>query len=131
MHIAVVGTGYVGLVSGAGMADFGMNVICIDKDEEKIKKLQAGEIPFYEPGLKELVDKNVQARRLSFGTELAEAVRRALVVFICVGTPPAPDGSADLTYIREVALSLAAVIDDYKVLVTSRTVPPAPSSGRL
>ena len=123
MHIAVVGTGYVGLVSGAGMADFGMNVICIDKDEEKIKKLQAGEIPFYEPGLKELVDKNVQAGRLSFGTDLAEAVRRALVVFICVGTPPAPDGSADLTYIREVALSLAEVIDDYKVIVTKSTVP--------
>jgi len=123
MHIAVVGTGYVGLVSGAGMADFGMNVICIDKDVEKIRKLQEGEIPFYEPGLKELVQKNVAAGRLSFGTDLAEAVRRALVVFICVGTPPAPDGSADLSYIREVALSLAEVIDDYKVIVTKSTVP--------
>ena len=123
MHIAVVGTGYVGLVSGAGMADFGMNVICIDKDIEKIKKLEKGEIPFYEPGLKELVEKNVRAGRLSFGTDLAEAVRRALVVFICVGTPPAPDGSADLSFIREVALGLAEVIDDYKVIVTKSTVP--------
>ncbi len=123
MHIAVVGTGYVGLVSGAGMADFGMNVICIDKDVEKIRQLQEGKIPFYEPGLKELVQKNVSAGRLSFGTDLAEAVRRALVIFICVGTPPAPDGSADLTYIREVALSLAEVIDDYKVIVTKSTVP--------
>ncbi len=123
MHIAVVGTGYVGLVSGAGMADFGMNVICIDKDVEKIRKLEDGEIPFYEPGLKELVQKNVAAGRLSFGTDLAEAVRRALVVFICVGTPPAPDGSADLSFIREVALSLAEVIDDYKVIVTKSTVP--------
>ncbi len=123
MHIAVVGTGYVGLVSGAGMADFGMNVICIDKDIEKIQKLEKGEIPFYEPGLKELVEKNVRAGRLSFGTDLAEAVRRALVVFICVGTPPAPDGSADLSFIREVALGLAEVIDDYKVIVTKSTVP--------
>ena len=93
MHIAVVGTGYVGLVSGAGLADFGMNVMCIDKDQEKIGMIEAGYIPFYEPGLKELVEKNVRAGRLSFGTDLAEAVRRALVIFICVGTPPAPDGS--------------------------------------
>ncbi len=123
MHIAVVGTGYVGLVSGAGLADFGMNVMCIDKDQEKIGMIEAGYIPFYEPGLKELVEKNVRAGRLSFGTDLAEAVRRALVIFICVGTPPAPDGSADLSYIQEVALGLAQVIDDYKVIVTKSTVP--------
>ncbi len=123
MHIAVVGTGYVGLVSGAGLADFGMNVMCIDKDIEKIERIKAGDIPFYEPGLKELVEKNVRAGRLSFGTDLAEAVRRALVIFICVGTPPAPDGSADLSYIQEVALELAQVIDDYKVIVTKSTVP--------
>ena len=123
MHIAVVGTGYVGLVSGAGMADFGMDVICVDKDQEKIEKLKQGEIPFYEPGLKELVQKNVSAGRLSFGTDLAEAVRRALVIFICVGTPPRPDGSADLSFVKEVALSLAEIIDDYKVIVTKSTVP--------
>ncbi|NPB09918.1 MAG: UDP-glucose/GDP-mannose dehydrogenase family protein, partial [Thermodesulfobacteria bacterium] len=109
MHIAVVGTGYVGLVSGAGMADFGMKVICVDKVEEKIESLKRGEIPFYEPGLKELVQKNVAAGRLSFTTDLAEAVRQALVIFICVGTPPRPDGSADLSFVEEVALSLARV----------------------
>ncbi len=123
MHIAVVGTGYVGLVSGAGMADFGMTVVCVDKDEEKIATLKRGEIPFYEPGLKELVLKNVASGRLSFGTDLAEAVRQALVIFICVGTPPRPDGSADLTFVKEVALSLAEVIDEYKVIVTKSTVP--------
>ncbi len=123
MHIAVVGTGYVGLVSGAGMADFGMKVICVDKVEEKIESLKRGEIPFYEPGLKELVQKNVAAGRLSFTTDLAEAVRQALVIFICVGTPPRPDGSADLSFVEEVALSLARVIDDYKVIVTKSTVP--------
>ncbi len=123
MHIAVIGTGYVGLVSGAGMADFGMNVVCVDKDQEKIAKLKAGEIPFYEPGLKELVQKNVAAGRLSFTTDLAEAVKRALVIFICVGTPPAPDGSADLSAVKEVALTLAKIIDEYKVIVTKSTVP--------
>lgn len=123
MHIAVIGTGYVGLVSGAGMADFGMNVVCVDKDAEKITKLKAGEIPFYEPGLKELVHKNVAAGRLSFTTDLAEAVKRALVIFICVGTPPAPDGSADLSAVKEVALALAEIIDEYKVIVTKSTVP--------
>ncbi len=123
MHIAVIGTGYVGLVSGAGMADFGMNVVCVDKDAEKIAKLKAGEIPFYEPGLKELVQKNVAAGRLSFTTDLAQAVKQALVIFICVGTPPAPDGSADLSAVKEVALSLAEIIDEYKVIVTKSTVP--------
>ncbi|AEH45078.1 nucleotide sugar dehydrogenase [Thermodesulfatator indicus DSM 15286] len=123
MHIAVIGTGYVGLVSGAGMADFGMNVVCVDIDEEKITKLKAGEIPFYEPGLKELVAKNVKAGRLSFTTDLAEAVKRTLVIFICVGTPPAPDGSADLSAVKSVALSLAETIDEYKVIVTKSTVP--------
>ena len=123
MHIAVIGTGYVGLVSGAGMADFGMNVVCVDKDAEKINRLKAGEIPFYEPGLKELVQKNVAAGRLSFTTDLKEAVKQALVIFICVGTPPAPDGSADLSAVKEVALALAEIIDEYKVIVTKSTVP--------
>ncbi len=123
MHIAVIGTGYVGLVSGAGMADFGMKVICVDKDKDKIKQLQKGRIPFYEPGLETLVHRNMEAGRLSFTTDLKKAVRQALVVFICVGTPPAPDGSADLSQIREVALGLAEAIDDYKVVVTKSTVP--------
>lgn len=123
MHIAVIGTGYVGLVSGAGLADFGMMVTCVDKDEEKISKLKRGEIPFYEPGLESLVLKNIRAGRLDFTTDLASAVKKSLVIFICVGTPPLPDGSADLSQIREVALTLAEVIDDYKVIVTKSTVP--------
>ncbi|MBX6423925.1 UDP-glucose/GDP-mannose dehydrogenase family protein [Thermosulfurimonas sp. F29] len=123
MHIAVIGTGYVGLVSGAGMADFGMKVICVDKDRDKIKQLEKGRIPFYEPGLEELVHRNKEAGRLSFTTDLRKAVRQALAVFICVGTPPAPDGSADLSQIREVALALAEALDDYKVVVTKSTVP--------
>ncbi|AEH23577.1 nucleotide sugar dehydrogenase [Thermodesulfobacterium geofontis OPF15] len=123
MHIAVIGAGYVGLVSGACLADFGMKVICVDKDVEKIEKLKKGEVPFYEPGLEELVKKNIKAERLYFTTNLESAVKNSLVIFICVGTPSNPDGSADLTQIKEVALSLAEVIDEYKVIVTKSTVP--------
>jgi len=123
VHIAVIGTGYVGLVSGAGLADFGMNVVCVDVDEKKIESLKKGVIPFYEPGLDELVKKNVKAGRLSFTTDLKEAVKNSLVIFICVGTPSNPDGSADLSQIKQVALSLAEVIDEYKVIVTKSTVP--------
>ncbi len=123
MHIAVIGTGYVGLVSGAGLADFGMKVVCVDIDKEKIEKLKKGIVPFYEPGLEELVKKNIKAERLFFTDKMEEAVKNSLVIFICVGTPPNPDGSADLSQIKEVALSLAEVIDDYKVIVTKSTVP--------
>ncbi len=123
MHIAVIGTGYVGLVSGAGMADFGMKVICVDKDRSKVELLNSGKVPFYEPGLEDLVKKNMEAGRLSFTTDLKDAVKQALVVFICVGTPPLPDGSADLSQIKEVAISLAEALDDYKVVVTKSTVP--------
>jgi len=123
MHIAVIGTGYVGLVSGACLADFGLKVACVDVDEKKIEALREGIIPFYEPGLEDLVRKNVRAGRLTFTTNLAEAVKNSLVVFICVGTPPLPDGSSDLSQIKSVALALADVIDDYKVIVTKSTVP--------
>ncbi len=123
MHIAVIGTGYVGLVSGAGLADFGMKVTCVDIDEEKIRKLKKGQIPFYEPGLEDLVKRNLKAGRLDFTTDFAKAVRNSLVIFICVGTPPLPDGSADLSQIKDVALKLAETIDDYKVIVTKSTVP--------
>ncbi len=123
MHIAVIGAGYVGIVSGACLADFGMKVTCVDKDQEKIEMLKRGIIPFYEPGLEELVKKNLKMERLSFTTNLKEAVKNSLVIFICVGTPPNPDGSADLSQIRDVALSLAEVIDEYKVIVTKSTVP--------
>ncbi|PMP62330.1 MAG: UDP-glucose 6-dehydrogenase [Caldimicrobium thiodismutans] len=123
MHIAVIGTGYVGLVSGAGLADFGMKVTCVDIDEEKIKKLKKGQIPFYEPGLEELVRKNLKAGRLDFTTDFNRTVKNSLVIFICVGTPSLPDGSADLSQIKDVALKLAETIDDYKVIVTKSTVP--------
>lgn len=123
MHIAVIGTGYVGLVSGAGLADFGMMVTCVDIDENKIKRLKKGDIPFYEPGLDILVKKNIKAGRLEFTTDLSKAVKNSLVIFICVGTPSLPDGSADLSQIKEVALSLAEILDEYKVIVTKSTVP--------
>ncbi|MEJ2430207.1 MAG: UDP-glucose/GDP-mannose dehydrogenase family protein [Deltaproteobacteria bacterium] len=123
MHICVVGVGYVGLVTGACFAEFGVNVTCVDKDEGKIELLTKGEVPFYEPGLTELVRKNVQEGRLSFSTEAGSAIRQALVVFIAVGTPSAPDGSADLKYIREVAVTIGHNLDGYKVIVTKSTVP--------
>ncbi|MFN4197018.1 MAG: UDP-glucose dehydrogenase family protein [Caldimicrobium sp.] len=123
MNISVIGTGYVGLVCGAGLADFGMKVICVDIDEEKIKCLKKGEIPFYEPGLEELVKKNYKAGRLNFTTDFAKAIKNSLVIFICVGTPSLPDGSVDLTQIKDVALKIADVIDEYKVIVTKSTVP--------
>jgi len=123
MHICVVGIGYVGLVTGASFAEFGVNVTCVDKDKGKIELLKKGEVPFYEPGLTELVSKNVREGRLSFTTEAGSAIRQALVVFIAVGTPSAPDGSADLKYIREVAVTIGKNLDGYKVIVTKSTVP--------
>jgi len=125
MNITMIGTGYVGLVSGAGLADFGMTVICIDKDQERIQKLQKGEIPFYEPGLEELVQRNVKNGRLSFGSNLKTAVDRSLVIFVAVGTPDNGQGQTDLSQVEEVAESLGEIIDDYKVLVIKSTVPVA------
>ncbi|MGQ9500072.1 MAG: UDP-glucose dehydrogenase family protein [Dissulfurimicrobium sp.] len=123
MHITVIGTGYVGLVAGAGLADFGMHVICVDKDKDKIDRLRRGEIPFYEPGLKELVDRNVANKRLSFSSELAQAVEQSLVIFLAVGTPSDGQGGVDLSAIKAVALELASLVNDYKVIVTKSTVP--------
>lgn len=123
MHLCVVGTGYVGLVTGACLADFGMNVTCVDKDRTKIDRLLAGEIPIYEPGLDTLVAKNGRAERLHFTTDLAQAIQRALVIFIAVGTPPKEDGSADLSYVIQVAESIADNLNGYKVVVTKSTVP--------
>ena len=123
MNITMIGTGYVGLVSGAGLTDFGMHVICVDKDRNRIKSLKRGEIPFYEPGLKELVIRNVKNGRLSFTTSLKMAVERSLVIFIAVGTPDNGQGQTDLSQVEEVAKSLAEIIDDYKVLVIKSTVP--------
>ena len=123
MHICVVGTGYVGLVTGACLADFGINVTCVDKDKEKIDKLLKGEIPIYEPGLDALVEKNAKAGRLEFSTDLGPSVENALAVFIAVGTPPKEDGSADLSYVVQVAESIADNLNGYKVVVTKSTVP--------
>ena len=123
MNICVVGTGYVGLVTGACFAEFGVHVTCVDKHVAKIDLLKQGEVPIFEPGLKELIGKNVKEGRLTFTTDAGSAVRQALVVFIAVGTPSSPDGSADLSYIREVASTIARNLDGYKVVVTKSTVP--------
>ncbi|MDA8091104.1 MAG: UDP-glucose/GDP-mannose dehydrogenase family protein [Nitrospiraceae bacterium] len=123
MHIGIIGTGYVGLVTGACFAEFGVNVICADKDEAKINSLKAGEIPFYEPGLEEIVAKNVKKGFLNFTTKLSDAVSQSLVVFIAVGTPPRGDGSADLSFVEEVAKEIALNLNGYKVIVTKSTVP--------
>jgi UDPglucose 6-dehydrogenase len=123
MHIAVVGSGYVGLVTGACLADFGMYVTCVDNDERKIAMLKRGEVPIYEPGLDAIIAKNAKAGRLLFTTELKEAVQKALAVFIAVGTPPKEDGSADLTYVVQVAEAIADHMDGYKVVITKSTVP--------
>ncbi len=123
MHICVVGTGYVGLVTGACLADFGINVTCVDNDHSKIDKLLDGEIPIYEPGLEALVAKNAKAGRLHFTTELGPAIQGALAIFIAVGTPPREDGSADLSYVIQVAESIAENLTGYKVVVTKSTVP--------
>jgi UDPglucose 6-dehydrogenase len=123
VNIAVVGTGYVGLVSGACFAEFGTSVTCVDIDEKKIEALRRGEIPIYEPGLDRLVARNVAAGRLHFTTSLIEAVRDNLVIFIAVGTPQDPHGRADLTSVMTVAGQIADHIDGYKVIVVKSTVP--------
>jgi len=124
MHVAMIGTGYVGLVSGACFADFGHIVTCIDKDAGKIERLQAGGIPIYEPGLEKLVADNVKAGRLFFTTDAADAVRAADAVFIAVGTPSRRgDGHADLTYVYAAAEEIAGLVDGFTVVVTKSTVP--------
>jgi UDPglucose 6-dehydrogenase len=123
MHIAVIGTGYVGLVTGACFAEFGVDVTCVDIDAAKIARLTRGEIPIYEPGLEQLVNKNAAAGRIHFTTDLSAAVEQALVIFLAVGTPPRADGSADLSYIEEAARQIARAMNGYKVVVTKSTVP--------
>src|SRR4051812_37027483 len=124
MRVAMIGAGYVGLVSGACFADFGHDVCCVDKEPRKIAALHRGEIPIFEPGLPELVAKNVREQRLSFASELTEAVRQADAVFIGVGTPSRRgDGHADLSYVYQAAREIAAAMDGYTVVVTKSTVP--------
>lgn len=123
MHIAVIGTGYVGLVTGACFAEFGVDVTCVDVDAEKIARLNAGVMPIYEPGLEQIVTKNTQSGRLHFTTDIKQAVEQALVIFLAVGTPPGLDGSPDLSFIEAAARSVADYMNGYKVIVTKSTVP--------
>lgn len=123
MRICIIGVGYVGLVTGACFAEFGVNVECVDKDAARIELLKQGKIPFFEPGLAELVHKNLQERRLTFSTDATTAIENSLVIFIAVGTPSNSDGSADLQYIREVAAAIGQNLNGYKVIVTKSTVP--------
>jgi UDPglucose 6-dehydrogenase len=123
MQIAVIGTGYVGLVTGACFAEFGVDVVCVDIDAHKIERLNQGHMPIYEPGLDQLVAKNAQAGRLKFTTDLKTAVEHSLVILLAVGTPPQEDGSADLSHVEAAARSVADHMNDYKVIVTKSTVP--------
>jgi len=124
MRIAMIGTGYVGLVTGACLADFGHVVTCVDKDQSKIDRLLDGQMPIFEPGLEDIVARNVREKRLFFTTDLAPAVREAKVVFLAVGTPSRRgDGHADLSYVYGAAREIAAAVEDFTVIVTKSTVP--------
>jgi len=123
MKICIIGTGYVGLVTGACLSDFGVEVICIDEDEKKISMLNSGGIPIYEPNLEVLIRKNVEAGRLSFTIEIEKTIQQSKVIFIAVGTPPNNDGSANLSQIEEAAKEIARYINEYKVIVNKSTVP--------
>ena len=124
MRIGMVGTGYVGLVSGTCFAEFGIDVVCVDKDKEKIKSLKKGKVPIYEPGLDDLLEKQIKAGRISFTTDIADAVKDSDAIFIAVGTPPRhSDGHADLSYVYQAAREIAEHLNGYKVIVTKSTVP--------
>src|SRR6266446_1953210 len=123
MNICVVGTGYVGLVTGAVFADLGNDIVCVDKDRDKIEALRAGRMPIYEPGLEEMVARNVDDRRLSFTTDMGAGIRHADVIFIAVGTPPKDTGETDLSQVEAVAAEIGRGMDRYKVVVNKSTVP--------
>jgi len=123
VNVCVIGTGYVGLVTGATFADLGNEVICVDKDESKIERLNRAEMPIYEPGLEEIVRRNLEEGRISFTTDIAEGVKRSLVIFIAVGTPPKDDGETDLSQVERVAEDIALHMDSYKIVVNKSTVP--------
>ncbi|MEE2831191.1 MAG: UDP-glucose/GDP-mannose dehydrogenase family protein [Candidatus Latescibacterota bacterium] len=122
-RICVMGTGYVGLVSGACLADFGNAVVCVDIDEPRIDRLRAGEVPIYEPGLEELVARNRDRGRLTFSTDVAFAIKSSDIVFICVGTPSLPSGEVDMSYVHAAARSIGQYTEDYKIVVNKSTVP--------
>ena len=123
MDLAIIGSGYVGLVTGACFADVGHNVICVDNDVQKIKLLQDGKVPIYEPGLEEVIHRNVSAHRLRFSSSIAEGVDKSQIIFIAVPTPQQPNGDVDLSFIEKVAREIAAVLSDYRVIVDKSTVP--------
>lgn len=123
MKLAIMGTGYVGLVSGTCFSELGHDVVCVDVDEAKIDALNAGEVPIYEPGLEEMIGRNVREGRLSFSTNIGKSIRDALMIFVAVGTPPKDDGTADLRYVLEVARSVGREINGYKVIIDKSTVP--------
>ena len=123
MRISIIGTGYVGLVTGACFAEFGLNVICADIDPERIEVLQNGKVPFYEPGLEQLVSSNLRQGKLEFTTDIQKAVGSSLVIFLAVGTPPNGDGSANLSQVLQASRTISQFITDYKVVVTKSTVP--------
>ena len=123
MDLAIIGSGYVGLVTGACFADVGHDVICVDNDVQKIKLLQDGKVPIYEPGLEEVIHRNVSAHRLRFSSSIAEGVDKSQIVFIAVPTPQQPNGDVDLSFIEKVAREIAAVLSDYRVIVDKSTVP--------
>src|SRR5688500_17862481 len=123
MKMAVIGTGYVGLVTGTCFAETGNNVTCVDIDQEKIKKLQEGKITIYEPGLEQLFERNIKQQRLLFTTNLKEGIKDAKIIFLALPTPPGEDGSADLKYILRVAEDLGPLLTSYTVLVDKSTVP--------
>ncbi len=129
MKIAVIGTGYVGLVVGACFAETGNDVTCVDTNPAKIRQLNRGKVPFYEPGLEELVRRNRAEKRLAFTTKLADPVRRAEVVIIAVGTPTGEDGSADLQHVLAAARDVARAMNGYKVIVDKSTVPAGTSTS--
>ena len=123
MNICVIGAGYVGLVTGTCFAEFGLNVTCVDMNESKVNLLQKGVVPFYEPGLEELMRKNINEGRLQFSGNIADTIRKSEVILIAVGTPSLEDGSADLSYVDSVAKAIAENLNSYKVIVTKSTVP--------
>src|SRR5246127_4084848 len=123
MDISIIGSGYVGLVTGACFADVGHHVICVDNDAEKVKQLKAGQIPIYEPGLEEIIHRNVSAQRLRFTGSIQEGVENSQIVFIAVPTPQQPDGDVDLSFIEKVAREIAGVLTEYRVIVDKSTVP--------
>lgn len=123
MNLSVIGAGYVGLVTGACLAGSGNNVICVDIDEKKVKSLKKGHVPFYEPGLEEIVKKNLKEKRLHFTADIEYAVKNSFIILIAVGTPPNSDGSANMDYVLNAAKSIGGHMDEYKIIVTKSTVP--------